>query len=149
MSARLALELDPRPVHRVGADVLVVPFVPGHRLDRGPIAWVDWRLCGLLSETLRSGPADGSEAVLLAPTGGRLRASWVLALGFGEGSEEGLRQAAEQMVERVRSLKVSRLALALPAGGDPGRVAETLAVGLMAGLARRELDLEARLVVPR
>ena len=149
MTARLLLELDLRPLYRVCADVLVVPYVKSHGLGRGPLAWADWRLCGLLSETLRRSEGDGSDTVLLAPTGGRLRAGWVMVLGLAEGtSEEGLRSAAEQLLERVRSLNVSRLALALPAGGDPARVSEALAVGLMAGLARRSGTLVVRLVVP-
>ena len=150
MSARLSLELDARPLYRVGAEVLVVPYVAAHGLARGPLAWADWRLCGLLSDALRHQTEVDPEAVLLAPTGGRLRAGWVLALGLADGtSEEGLRRVAERLLLRVRSLHVTRLAVALPAGGDPARVAEALAVGLMAGLARSPGTLEARLVVPR
>ncbi len=150
MTARLSIELDLRPLYRVGADVLVVPYVASHGLGHGPIAWADWRLCGLLSETLRRSEGELSETVLLAPSGGRLRADWVLVLALAERtSEEGLRCAAEQLLERVRLLQVSRLALALPVGGDPARVSEALTVGLMAGLARSEGALAARLVVPR
>ncbi len=150
MTQTLRLELDLRPVHRVGADVLVVPFVPEHGLTRGPLSWADWRLCGLLSETLRRDTSAGADAVLLAPSGGRLRADWILALGVAENvSEEGLRRVAEGIVERVRSLRVARLALALPALGDPARIAEAFAVGLMASVARAGESLDARLVVSR
>ena len=146
----LRLELDLRPVHRVRADVLVIPFVQAHGLGRGPLAWADWRLCGLLSETLRQDEGGGKEAVLLAPSGGRLRADWILALEIAENiSDEGLRRLAEGIVLRVRSLRVSRLALALPAAGDPARVSEAFAVGLMASVARMGAPLEARVVAPR
>lgn len=146
----LRLELDFRPVHRVGADVLVIPFVKAHGLGRGPLAWADWRLCGLLSETLRQDAESGKEAVLLAPSGGRLRADWILALEIAENiSDEGLRRLAEGIAQRVRSLRVSRLALALPTAGDPARVSEAFAVGLMASVARVGAPLEARVVVPR
>lgn len=149
MSATLWFEVDPRPLHRVGADVLVVPYVASQGLVRGPLAWADWRMCGLLTEALRLQAEDDPEAVLLAPTRGRLRAGWVLALGLADGiGEEGLRRAGERILERVRALKLGRFAVALPAGGDPARVAEALAVGLMAGLVRRPASLEARLVVP-
>jgi hypothetical protein len=150
MTHTLRLELDLRPVHRVGADVLVIPFVPAHGLGRGPLAWADWRLCGLLSETLRRDAGSGKEAVLLAPSGGRLRADWILALEIAENiTDEGLRRLAEGIVERVRSLQVSRLALALPTAGDPARVSEAFAVGLMASVVRMKAPLEARVVVPR
>jgi len=149
------IEVDTRRLHRVGADVLVTGFFAPEGPLRGPAAWADWRLCGLLTEALQQGRLGAAATTAtLAPTEGRLQAPWVLGLGLGERSGFGelpLRDAVAAAVSRVVALRVGRLALAFPSESEMGLTCERAAVaglsGLAAALARRPAALHVRWVV--
>jgi hypothetical protein len=99
LSVALAVEIETARLDHVIADVLVTPFFACDRPVRGPAALADWRLCGRLSDHVQRGELTGAqgEAALL-PTGGRMRAPLLLAMGLGPRSdfgEETLREVAE------------------------------------------------------
>jgi len=152
VSASLRVEVDARPFHRVPADVLLVPFFVSDPPARGPFSWVDWRLCGLLSQKLRSDQIDLSNAALLAPSSGRTRVNWVLALGLGDRAafgEDVLLAASETWVERVAALQAGAVALTLPPGGlSPERASQVMLRGLLRGLAAQPWTLCLRLLLP-
>jgi len=152
VSASLRVEVDARPFHRVPADVLLVPFFVSDPPARGPFSWVDWRLCGLLSQKLRSDQIDLSNAALLAPSSGRTRVNWVLALGLGDRAafgEDVLLAASETWVERVAALQASAVALTLPPGKlPPERASQVMLRGLLRGLAAQPWTLCLRLLLP-
>jgi hypothetical protein len=151
----LSLELDPRPLHRVTADVIVTPYFAGEPPARGPFSWVDWRLCGLLSRELTAAGVAGRPGdAVLAPTGGRLRAGWVLALGLGPRNEcdaARVRDFGRDAARRIAALHCGLGALALPAPGPAlpaERVSAALAEGLATELWERKGTLRLRLIAP-
>jgi len=151
VSARLSLEIDTRPLYRVRADVLVVPFGGDHALEHGPLAWVDWRLCGLLRARLQEDAAStAAGAAALAPTEGRLRAPWVLAVSMGMrpgATSHGVERAAASWLERVLALGAEHAAVALPAGRETAQGADEIAAAWARGLARIRRSMEVRMVV--
>ncbi len=149
----LSLELDTRLLHRVNADLLVTPYFAGEPPARGPFAWVDWRLCGLLSRELAAAEVPGGQRdALLAPSGGRLRAGWVLALGLGMRNEcdaARLREFGRIAAQRIAELKAELGAIALPATGagiPVERAVEALAEGVATALWERKGSLRLRLI---
>jgi hypothetical protein len=125
-------------VDSLAGDVLVLPFFESDRPLRGPAARADWRLCGLLSTLLEEGGVRGvqGEAVLL-PSGGRLRAPLVLAMGLGPRPAFGadqLRAATAEAVARVADLNVRGVVFALPAQPGPGTAAERVAEAWLEGV---------------
>ena len=71
MSATLTVELDPGPVERTHADVVVVFFFDSDRPLRGGAGRADWRLCGQLSRLILAGKLTGARGdAVLMPTGG-------------------------------------------------------------------------------
>lgn len=151
----LAVDLETGPLHRMDADVLLVPFFEDERPLRGPAGFADWRLCGLLSEGLRDGALVGAagEAALL-PGGGPLRAGRVLALGLGARADFGearLRRATAEAAGRLRALRagVALLPLAEEATWSlaADRAAGAAVAGVAEGLADGLFALRLRLVV--
>jgi hypothetical protein len=117
MSVPLRLGLEIRPVHRVPARVLVAPFFAEQLPPRGPLAFADWRLCGLLTDRLVAGEFSGGwGSAALIPTGGRLLADFVLALGLGQRhtfSAAVQRAAAREATLRLAQLQADDAVLAL------------------------------------
>lgn len=155
MSVTLALAVESSPLPHVEADVLVAPFFADDRPLRGPAAWADWRLCGLLDEALAAGrlPTGLGEATL-APSGGRLAARRVLMIGLG--SREGLgfaelRAAATRAAERLAALRAGDVAFAVPGqaltGIVPELAAELVVEAFSDALARTPRALRLRLVL--
>jgi hypothetical protein len=135
----------------VPADTLLVPVPEDERPLRGDAGWVDWRLCGGLSEQLRSGYASGrlGEAVLL-PAGPALRAGRVLMLGVGPASEiagRPLLQAMRAATQRLLSLRSRSAGLACPGSVDFELDAVSLLQGLVHGLAAAPSPSTLSLVV--
>ncbi len=137
MSVTLTLVLEAARPERVVADVLVAPFFESDRPLRGPASHADWRLCGLLSERLLDTGLRGARGeAVLAASGGRLRAPWVLAVGLGPRpgfSETALRAASRDAVLRLGRLRVAQAALAIP--GEPvlGLAADRAAIAVAEG----------------
>jgi hypothetical protein len=155
MSMVLPVDLDLRPLHRVIGDLIAAPLFATGLPMRGPAAWLDWRMCGALARTLASGRHDAAEgSALLAPTRGRLRASWLLLLGVGDPAsfgEPSLRAFAEDALARAAALRLGTVALALP----PDRLSRLpleraihgVVAGAAAALAAHPSPLRLRVVV--
>jgi leucyl aminopeptidase len=155
MSVTLGVGVESSRLPHVEADVLVAPFFADDRPLRGPAAWADWRLCGLLDDALASGrlPAGLGEATL-APSGGRLAARRVLLLGLGRRAALGfgeLRGAATRAAERVGALRAGDVAFAVPGqtltGIVPELAAELVVEAFAAALARAPRAQRLRLVL--
>jgi hypothetical protein len=156
MSATLTVELDPGPVERTCADVVVVFFFDSDRPLRGGAGRADWRLCGQLSRLILSGKLTGApgDAVLI-PTGGGLAAPLLIGLGLGSRNTfdaDACEALGREAVTRAHRLGAGTLALPLPdphAGDLPLRERiEGLVNGALRALAELSVDLRLRLVPP-
>ena len=155
MSVVLALEIETERLDRVKADILVTPFFACDRPLRGPAARADWRLCGMISDRLQREELSGAlgEAALF-PTGGRMRAPLLLAIGLGprpDFGEETLRELARSAARRLLGLRSGVAGIALP-GDTTSRIDTHRAVGILlegvaAVLAERPSALRLRLVL--
>ena len=155
MSVALAIEIQTARLDQVVADVLVTPFFACDRPLRGPAARADWRLCGRLAGHLERGELTGEqgEAALL-PTGGRMRAPLLLAVGLGPRSdfgEETLRDVARSATERLLGLRSGIAGIALPGEAasrlDTQRAADLVLEGVTGALSEHPRALRLRLVV--
>jgi len=158
VSATLSLDVDPGPIERARADLIIVPLFAGEQPLRGSTGRVDWRLCGRLSELVAAGRLEGAtgEAVLLASLGG-VRAPFLLILGAGSRSDFDAHQWARLVadgVERGLGLRATSIALAFVEGeeGEFGlrHRAEMVLSGAAWAVARtgRPEELTLRVVVP-
>jgi hypothetical protein len=155
LSVTLAVAVEDSPLPKVETDVLVSPFFAEDRPLRGPAAWADWRLCGLLDEALGAGRMPtGLGQATLAPSGGRLAARRVLVLGLGGREALGfaeLRAAATCAAEHVIGLRASDVAFAVPSqeltGIVPELAAELVVEAFADALARTPRALRLRLVL--
>lgn len=154
MSAVLAVEIETGRLERVIADVLATPFFSCDRPLRGPAARADWRLCGLISDRLEREELRGDlgEAALF-PTGGRMRAPLLLAIGLGprpDFGEETLRELARGATRRLLGLRSAIAAVALPEEAlsrlDARRASGVLVEGVVAVLAEGPRAFRLRLV---
>jgi hypothetical protein len=154
-AATLVVTIDAAPLEHAQVDVLVAPFFASDRPLRGPAARIDWRLCGLLSERLAEQRVAGAlgDGVLL-PSGGRLRAPLLLALGLGPKDAfrtSTLRRAGHEAVRRLIALRAGVGAIALLADESVGLPAGTAAGALIEGaadaLAEQPSALALRLIV--
>lgn len=131
MSVTLAVGVEASRLPHVETDVLVAPFFADDRPLRGPAAWADWRLCGLLDDALVAGrlPRKLGEATL-APSAGRLAARRVLLISLGTRAALGfaeLRCAATRAAERLAALRAGDAAFAVPGQALTGIVPELAA----------------------
>ncbi len=155
MSVTLAVAVEDSAFPKVETDVLVAPFFAEDRPLRGPAAWADWRLCGLLDEALGAGRMPtGLGQTTLAPSGGRLAAKRVLVLGLGEREALGfaeLRTAATRAAESIAKLRAGDVAFAIPSqdltGIVPELAAELVVEAFADALARTPRALRLRLVL--
>ncbi len=155
MSLALALEIETTRLDHVVVDVLVTPFFACDRPLRGPAARADWRLCGLLSDRLQREELTGKRGeAALFPTGGRMRAPLLLAVGLGprfEFREETLRLVAQNATERILGLRSGIAGIALPSKAvshlETDRTAGLVLEGVAAALSERPSALRLRLWV--
>jgi hypothetical protein len=156
MSATLTVELDPGPIERTAADVIVVFFFDSDRPLRGGAGRADWRLCGQLSRLILSGKLTGApgEAVLV-PTGGGLAAPLLIGLGLGPRNTfdvDACEALGREAVTRAQRLGARTVALPLPdphAGDlDLRERIDALVTGAVRALAELSVDLRLRLVPP-
>jgi hypothetical protein len=155
MSVTLSVGVEASRLPHVDADVLVAPFFADDRPLRGPAAWADWRLCGLLDDALVAGRLPSRfGAATLALSSGRLAARRVLLISLGPRAALGfaeLRAAAAQAAERVAALRAGDVAFAVPAqaltGIVPELAAELVVEGFAEALAHRPHALRLRLVL--
>ena len=155
MSVTLSVGVEASRLPHVEADVLVTPFFADDRPLRGPAAWADWRLCGLLDDALAAGRLPlGLGGATLVPSSGRLAARCVLLIGLGARAAFGfaeLRAAATRAAERLAAMRAGDVAFAVPGQALTGIVAELaaeLAVEAFAdALSRTPRALRLRLVL--
>ncbi len=154
-SVTLSVGIEASRLPHVDVDVLVAPFFADDRPLRGPAAWADWRLCGLLDDALAAGrlPAGLGEATL-AVSGGRLAARRVLLIGLGAREALGfaeLRAAATRAAERLAALRAGDVAFAVPGqaltGIVPELTAELVVEAFAEALSRTPRALRLRLVL--
>jgi hypothetical protein len=155
LSVVLALEIETERLDRVIADVLVTPFFACDRPLRGPAARADWRLCGMISDRLERAELTGElgEAAIF-PTGGRMRAPLLLAIGLGprpDFGEAALRELARGAARKLLGLRSGIAGIALPGETlsriDAQRAASTFLEGVVEVLAAYPSALRLRLVV--
>lgn len=156
MNSTLTVELDPGPIERTRADVVVVYYFDSDRPLRGGAGRADWRLCGQLSRLILAGKLSGSpgEAVLV-PTDGGLAAPLLIGLGIGPRNTFDVAACEElgrDAVTRAQRLGARTVALPLPdphAGDLPLRERiEALVTGAVRALAELSVELRLRLVPP-
>ena len=155
MSVTLLVGVEASRLPHVETDVLVAPFFADDRPLRGPAAWADWRLCGLLDDALAAGslPSRLGEATL-ALSSGRLAARRVLLISLGARAALGfaeLRAAATRAAERLAALRVGDVAFAVPGqaltGIVPELAAELVVEAFAEALSRTPRALRLRLVL--
>ena len=149
--SRLDISLFAGRISDAPVDTLLVPVPEDERPLRGDAGWVDWRLCGLLSDQLRSGYASGrlGEALLL-PAGPPVQADRVLMVGVGPSLQiagRPLLQARRTAVQRLVALKSRSAALACPGRLDFELDAASLLHGVVHGLATAPAPTSLHLVL--
>ncbi len=150
--SRLELSLFPGSVIEAPADTILVPVPEDERPLRGDAGLVDWRLCGLISEHLRSGYVSGQtgEAALL-PGERPLSAPRILLVGAGSGSARGGRPVLRTMRSAAAKLLMMRspaALLACPGSIDFCEEAVPLLRGLIHGLAENQTESGLHLILP-
>lgn len=136
---QLDFKLFAEPVIHAPCDTLVVPVPSDERPLRGEAGWVDWRVCGAISQQLASGYVGGSrgEAVLL-PAPPPLGATRILLIGLGSCQRlEGrvLQRAFCILAEKLVALRADMALLALPGAIDLSVDAELLVRGCVQALS--------------
>jgi hypothetical protein len=149
--SRLELSLFPGSVIEAPADTILIPVPEDERPLRGDAGLVDWRLCGLISEQLRSGYVSGAlgEAALL-PGARPLQPARILLVGAG-GVVRGVRPILRAMRSAAGKLLMMRspaALLACPGSIDFCEEAVPVLRGIVHGLAENQTDLGLHLILP-
>lgn len=124
------------------ADVLVIPLWQSAPLpDKGPVAQLNDRLEGLLSDYLESGDFSASlNSTLLLRSRGALRSPRLLLVGLGDPtsfSADNLRQVSAVAVTTARKLGAAKVAVLPPTCEiSQSGIGEALAEGALLGLYR-------------
>lgn len=151
--SRLELSLFPGSVVEAPADTILVPVPEDERPLRGDAGLVDWRLCGLISEQLRSGYVSGQlgEAALL-PGARPLTPSRILLVGTGapppRGGSRPILRAMRSAAGKLLMMRSPAALLALPGAIDFADDAVSLLRGLVHGLAENQSDLGLHIILP-
>ena len=151
--SRLELSLFPGSVVEAPADTILVPVPEDERPLRGDAGLVDWRLCGLISEQLRSGYVSGAlgEAALL-PGARPLSPSRLLLVGTGSAPPRGgarpILRAMRSAAGKLLMMRSPAALLALPGAIDFAEDAVSLLRGLVHGLAEHQSDLGLHVILP-
>ena len=153
MTRRLDLSLFPGDVIDAPGDTFVVPLASDERPLRGDAGWLDWRVCGRISQQLRSGYATGdSGEALLLPAGPPFGTARILVVGAGpSASLEGrpLLRAMRGAAEKLIALRSRVAVLATPASVDFDGAATPILRGLIHALAHDANEGDLHLVIPR
>lgn len=149
---RLELSLFPGSVTEAPADTILVPVPEDERPLRGDAGRVDWRLCGMISDHLRSGYVSGQlgEAALL-PGAKPLSPARILLVGAGSGNARGGRPILRAMRSAAGKLVMMRspaALLALPGALDFCEEAVPILRGLVHGLAENQTETGLHLILP-
>ena len=149
--SHLEISLFPGSVVEAPADTILIPVPEDERPLRGDAGRVDWRLCGLISEQLRSGYVSGQlgEAALL-PGAKPLSPARILLVGAGapsRGSRPVLRTMRSAATKLVMMRSPAAL-LACPGSLDFCEEAVPLLRGLVHGLAETQTEGGLHLILP-
>jgi len=150
--SRLELSLFPGSVVEAPADTILVLVPEDERPLRGDAGRIDWRLCGLISEHLRSGYVTGQlgEAVLL-PGDRPLSPARILLVGAGSAAARGGRpvlRAMRSAAAKLLMMKSPVALLACPGSIDFCEDVIPLLRGLVHGLAENQTESDLHLVLP-
>jgi Cytosol aminopeptidase family, N-terminal domain len=151
--SRLELSLFPGSVVEAPADTILVPVPEDERPLRGDAGLVDWRLCGLISDQLRSGYVSGQlgEAALL-PGSRPLSPVRLLLVGTGSAPARGgsrpILRAMRSAAGKLLMMRSPAALLALPGAIDFAEDAVSLLRGLVHGLAENQSDLGLHVILP-
>jgi hypothetical protein len=81
----LILELWNSPSHLVETKLLLVPFFKDRIPLKDSAGWIDWLLCGQLSQAIIQGGLTGARGDKVVLIGyGKFKAEKIMAYGFGE-----------------------------------------------------------------
>ncbi|MCP4003283.1 MAG: hypothetical protein GY725_03725 [bacterium] len=149
--SQLALSLFPGPATLAQAETCLVPVPEDERPLRGDAGWIDWRLCGRISEQLRSGYVSGmpGEAALL-PGGVPLHISRILLVGVGPSALLAggpLANAMRGAVSKLLALQCGAALLACPGSIDLQSEAASLLSGVVQGLSEAPEDSRLNIVL--
>ncbi|MEX2207586.1 MAG: M17 family peptidase N-terminal domain-containing protein [Myxococcota bacterium] len=150
--SRLELSLFPGSVVEAPADTILALVPEDERPLRGDAGLIDWRLCGLISEHLRSGYVTGQlgEAVLL-PGDRPLSPARILLAGAGSAASRGGRpvlRAMRSAAAKLLMMKSPVALLACPGSIDFCEDVIPLLRGLVHGLAENQSESGLHLVLP-
>ena len=151
--SRLELSLFPGSVVEAPADTILIPVPEDERPLRGDAGLVDWRLCGLISEQLRSGYVSGQlgEAALL-PGARPLSPSRLLLVGTGSAPPRGgsrpILRAMRSAAGKLLMMRSPAALLALPGAIDFAHDAVSLLRGLVHGLAENQTEFGLHIILP-
>ena len=151
--SRLEISLFPGSVVEAPADTILVPLPEDERPLRGDAGLVDWRLCGRISEQLRSGYLSGAlgEAALL-PGSRPLSPSRILLVGTGRpparGGARPILRAMRTAAGKLLMMKSPAALLACPGSIDFAEDAVALLRGLVHGLAENQTDIGLHIILP-
>ena len=151
--SRLELSLFPGSVVEAPADTILIPVPEDERPLRSDAGRVDWRLCGLVSEQLRSGYVSGQlgEAALL-PGARPLSPSRILLVGIGSAPPRGgsrpVLRAMRSAAAKLLMMRSPAALLACPGAIDFADDAVSLLRGLVHGLAETQTDLGLHVILP-
>jgi len=151
--SRLEISLFPGSVVEAPADTILVPLPEDERPLRGDAGLVDWRLCGRISEQLRSGYVSGAlgEAALL-PGSRPLSPSRILLVGTGKpparGGARPILRAMRTAAGKLLMMKSPAALLACPGSIDFAEDAVALLRGLVHGLAENQSEFGLHIILP-
>ena len=151
--SRLELSLFPGSVVEAPSDTILIPVPEDERPLRSDAGLVDWRLCGLVSEQLRSGYVSGQlgEAALL-PGARPLSPSRILLVGIGSAPPRGgsrpVLRAMRSAAAKLLMMRSPAALLACPGAIDFADDAVSLLRGLVHGLAETQTDLGLHVILP-
>lgn len=132
--AVMVLPLDLARWDETERDTLVLPVFKDDRPLRGAAGLADWRLCGRLSQLVKSQRATGSAGeTLLLPPGHRLRFHRVMWFGLGDAkgySDDRFRSDISWILDVVQRAAVVEWSIQLP-GRSSGLIGARRAIELL------------------
>lgn len=132
-----------------GVDALCLFVAEDDRPLPGTAGYVDWRLCGSLSQVLKKGFFTGvKDDWLLLPSDGRLPFPRVFAVGLGRRAsldKEALGQVLASAARVLAKARVESVALEIPSGAklDEAAQAAALQQHFLPGFKGRQVALLA------
>lgn len=106
------------PIDDLHTDLIVTTLFEGEKPPRSLAGFVDWRLHGFLSRSIKNGVFTGQESeTILMPLHGKLPARRMLVIGLGKKESYTLgtiKRAVEKLAKIFTDLKVTDAAVRFP-----------------------------------